>query len=361
MDLSLNADAALRAYLPPESWNGEAQHRFIFRTEDGDEEALLARLVAVQSDEYGKEFDHCVVLRPECAEVSRIFIAANFRYYIAGKRIESWMTPRKARLFNWSLFEQGFNEDKYNHNISRFVLVKEQERDVVLNIVASGWGHVLVYDVQIERAVESLDSQAFRWRYNANSSHSDPDSDLQFLRQTNISFQHHMAACWNDVDNEMRIASHWQVLEPIKRDLLAFKCRNGIWDDLLSVATLALRVQLSRLPLCPTLVCRWNFVEPGIDVRDDRRFQIRDSNFRESLFQWRTAITQVFETENVNAQGRVFSESPVCISSHIASSELRWVWVEPFSQHELLEAHLKLREWALEHFPPEEAERLLAL
>ena len=140
----LNADAPLRAYLPPESWEGEAQFRFVFRL-DNDEEPLLARLAMVQPDVNARRFMHCVLLRPENAEPERIFVADNLWYRSGRKEINSWMTPRAAKRFNWDLFETSFNDNDYTRGLLRFWFGRQTGSKTLLEFGADGWGKVYPY------------------------------------------------------------------------------------------------------------------------------------------------------------------------------------------------------------------------
>lgn len=139
MDASLNADAALRAYLPPKSWYGDAQHRFLFRTDGGEEEVLLARLAVVQPNAGNRRSKHCVVLRPEHAETARIFVVENFRYRYGGKETNPLMKPSETSRFQWTVFEEGCTYSQ----ISRLALFEDLEGDVVVRIgVVVNWGEL---------------------------------------------------------------------------------------------------------------------------------------------------------------------------------------------------------------------------
>ncbi|RYX84311.1 hypothetical protein EON83_10375 [bacterium] len=352
MDTSLNADAALRAYLPPESWNGDAQHRFVFRTEDGEEEALLARLAVVRPDEGHRGFEHCVVLRPDRAETARIFIAENLWYRSGRKKIDRTMTPRAARRFNWSLFEERFNHSPYVRLLSRFWSVKQEGRKVVLRVGASGWGDVLGF--KDKEPENNLDDEGFIWNCDCRTSHD--QKDLRFLRQTHCNFRRQIRARWNQKDGEIQTALKWQALDEQECDAIAFHCQKYDWQTLQKIAALVLMVRVGRFDERPHDVCDWSFVRHrqievgGVDLWDDA-----------FLFEWRAAIVQVFQPDNVDENGKKIEGTVLCVRSHVESSELGSVQVEPFSQHELLESQLKLREWTLEHFSADEAARLLAL
>lgn len=215
MDLSLNADAALRVYLPPESWNGDAQHRFIFRTEDGEEEPLLARLAVVQPDVNNRRFEHCVLLRPETAETARIFVCQG-----DWPRGSPWMTPHAARLFRWWLFEHNLRGNGHRCNISRFWLKREEKRDILLRVDGGGWGETSLFE-DVETA-HRIYPERFAWRRDYHEMSCD-DLELQFLRQTDIDFNNQLQSACNDSEGDISIALKWQHFDEAERDAYAYR------------------------------------------------------------------------------------------------------------------------------------------
>ncbi len=350
MEISLNADAALRVYLPPESWDGEAQHRFVFSTKEGDTEPLLARLVMVQPDVNARRFMHCVVLRPESAEPSRVFVAGSLWYCSGRKEIDSWMTPKVAKRFNWSLFEQSFNDSGYTRDISRFWRGRDDKRNLVLKIDANGWGETFGFEgTAVER---ELYAQGFILADGHRIPHD--QQDLRFLRQKTSTFRRQIRAYLNDPNGQVRAALKWQLLDDSEREAAAFRCENGSWRDLQQVATWVLQARIGLEH--PPIDCgvEWDFTAYGETAVSGANFE--DDEF---LFTWRSALVQVFRPDNVNEAGKNIDERPLCIWSYIGDSDLRFVQVDTLTQHEILEANLKLRDWVDEHFAPDEAALLL--
>ncbi|BCM93461.1 hypothetical protein IAD21_05352 [Abditibacteriota bacterium] len=364
MDLSLNADAALRAYLSPESWNGYAQHRFVFRTEDGEEEPLLARLALVRPFRRGKPFKHCVILRPERAETTRIFVSQGYWRYG-----EIWMTSREASRFKWGLFERNLMDDESYHHLSRFCLKQQGDRDVLLRLDSHGGGKIYGY----KWGGEDLYSKNFDWHPNNQLPYYRhvqskrlflcDQLNLRLLRQTDTSFQRQLDFDWNNPTGEIRATLKWQQLNDAERNAIAFHCQNGDWDNFRSIAALALGVRLRGMNSLPEEVFFDGSDGTYMWIFDYGKGTCGEADLHrdEFLLRWFAALIEIFQPDNINAEGIMDFERPSCICGHIMDSKLWEAHVEPFSQHELMESQLKLREWAAQHFPPEEAQRLLAL
>ena len=349
----LNLDAATALALPLAPVQARAEFRFCFQLPDGDATWLLARLCIVQPDESGKRLQHCVVLRPENAESNRVFVAGNLWYRAGRRQLDEWMTPAQAKRWKWDLFEQSFNDNDYTRQLARFCKVKENQQTILLKFEADGWGAICESSSEDKGGHES---GRFIWQHPRRGV-SHEVTDERFLRVKHSNFRRRIRALWNDANGPVQTARRWMKLTDEQRQTVAFQCERGNWAQLREVASWVLMVYAMRANFKGDSYS-WNFTDYGyITVNGD----FLEGKEEEILLSWRAALTESFGAHNVGAEGVKIDSLPLCLWSYIGDDELSMIEVAPPTMHEVMEAGLKLREWANAHCASDEAARLLEI
>ena len=342
----LDLDSATALALPLADTKARAQHRFCFRLPNGEEEWLLARLCAIQPDHAGKRLQHCVVLRPENAEATRVFVAENLWYRAGRRELHDWMTPAQAERWKWELFEQSFNDNDYVRRLARLWSMEKSGQTTLLKFGADGGGEILSWEQSQASDGERFNWQRHRWRV------SHEVADLRFLRTKNANFRRQIRARWNDPKGEVRYALRWSRLSEPEKSAIAFACERGTWAQLREIARLVLTV---RIGMGAHNLCTWNLAAYGevAVVGDDELF---DDG---ALFAWRHILTETFGAFGVDGAGVKIDALPLCLWTYISDDDRTRVEVAPPTMHEIMQAQLKLRDWTNAHFAPDQTARLL--
>lgn len=328
-----------------------AQFRFAFGLPDGDEEWLLARLCPVEPDCAGERFHHCMVLRPENAEPSRVFVAENLWYRAGRRALDSWMTPAQAKRWKWDLFEQSFNDNDYTRGLARFWAPAKREGAQLLRFGADGWGAVS------DRPGGDgwwRETERFIWQHKRFALAHEA-ADLKFLRASTASFRRKARALWREQDGPIQTTLRWMRLSDAEKNARAFECERGSWAQLREVAAWVLILRIARLKRRPEAGCVWDFVSYGWIRVSDAPALDDDA----ALFAWRDALTQAFGARGVDGAGVKIDSLPLCVWSYIDDHDQAHIEIAPPSMHEILEAQIQLRDWTRQHFALNEAARLL--
>ena len=337
--------------LPLAPRKARAQFRLCFATPDGDRLWILARLCAVTPDRAGQRFQHCVVLRPEDAESSRVFVAENLWYRAGRRELNAWMTPAQAQRWKWDLFEQSFNDNHYVRRMARFWRARELGQ-TILKIGADGWG--AVYQAA-SSGQDATETERFIWRSQTRGV-SHEAADMRFLRVTNRNFRRHIRARWQDGNGQIQYALRWAQLSESEKDAVSFGCDNGTWAQLRAVAAWVLTIRVAQQKRRPES-CAWKISDYGwITVQDNAEL-----TGDEALLTWRGALTQAFGAHGVDIAGVKIDSLPLCLWSYIDDHEQCLIEILAPTMHETMEAQLQLCDWTNRHFAPDEAARLLAL
>ncbi len=348
----LNLDAATALALPLAEVEARAQVRFCFRLPNGDEEWLLARLCVVDPERRGERC-YCVILLPENAEVERIIVAKNLRYRDGNRSINAWMTPAQVAIWDWDLFAQSFNDERYDRRLERFWKTDEAGQTTLLKFKSNGWG--TIYGATPKNKIEQF--ILARKRPHARRDAPPEPADMRFLRMHDADFCRVVRALWEDSEGPIQTALRWSRLSDKEKRVIAFECERGSWTELREVARRVLTVYAAHVQN-PADHYRWNFVDYGY-ITVNRVLKYGDKE--PALQAWRSALTTRFGTRNVDSAGVKIDSLPLCLWSYVSKHELSIIEVAPPTMHETMEAQLKLRDWTNAHFAPDEAARLLEL
>ncbi len=349
----LDLDAATQLYLPHATVSARAEHRFVYRAPNGDEEIALARLCQVnRSDE---SWSHCVILRPERAEVARIFAADAPLRHMKSRDSRGRLVPIQPAQWNWNLFAEVFQEHHRTMGVSRFWSVQDEVHTRLFRCFADGKAIIVGAAFAGEERVRSSRQDSFRWRCNGTWA-SRTDRPSRFSQITDPEFKAFMLDMWDDPQHEVHYALDWQQKTEAEKHAIAFECRNGTWPQLRAIAALVLQVRLSRETNLEDELYEWNFTDYGrIAVRN-----LPSLDGDQSLLLWRQALTHAFDTPNFSAVGTRIDSLPRCLWIYADSQDDRIVEVGLLSAHELMEANLKLQAWARQHFTEQNARILMA-
>ena len=349
----LDLDAATQLYLPHEPTRARAQHRFAFRAQNGEEMQLLARLCEVGAPSDDGYRSYCVVLRPEEAEAERVFHTDSLYHGGGNGRNSARMTRAQAGDFSWKEFELSWADVRHYRGSSRCWSVNSDAGTLLWSRDAVGNGWLIEAPNTGAAAFELWNGEYFVWE-GANGRGCGAAHEMSWLRQNDREFGAEMRAYWDDPQHEVHFFLDWGRTGDAQRQRIAFECRNGAWPELRQIAALALTIRLASLPTPAPDYAHWYFAEPRI-IRVTA-FALEDDF---ALALWRQALVKIFEPVNFCGTGVRVGEIATPLREYIREDALSLVGASPMSMHELLEAHLQLRNWARHNFSPENARILM--
>lgn len=346
----LNLDAATALALPLAQVEARAQFRFAFRSNEGEEEWLLARLCVVE-ETWNDRYYYCVVMCSE-AEAERIFVADDWRFHFSIYRgSKPPLTPAEAEVFDWESVARAYREHKYSRQLSRYWKTETEDQTILFKIDTDGYGALIPHEEWEDRT--GLFTRIL-WKAR-NRFVEVSGRDLRFLKTSNADFCATLEDLWRTSDGEFQFARRWLDLDEFARDELAFACDNGDWEELRRVAEWVFKIRISREKLGDESGAIWHFAAYG-DVEVENFPTLHDDG---ALRMWREVLTTVFGTRHVDGRGVKYGELPECLLNYFDEHERSFVGTEPSSMHELLEVRLKLRDWANAHLPAQIARILL--
>ena len=196
------------------------------------------------------------------------------------------------------------------------------------------------FGVVAQRAGEKMANTLFDWEKTAGEN--------QFWDWKEVNFRHFAKNFWPNLKNsDLRFAYDWQFLSYEQKNAFAFRCENGDWDEMQRVFSLVLQVAAGLLNIKASEydgVIFWQF------DRSEPRFNEAQIQF---LKRWQKAVFAFFRPEFV-------LKFHVCVR-HWRDKSMEYSIVSSSipSAHEVMEAQLKLREWARGKTPEAEVEKLL--
>jgi len=334
-------DEASRPMFAASSHQGQAQHHFVFAPQGTTETIeLWARLVQCRKKRKVNFLWHQVALWPQGAEPGRVFFTGCYKACFSEKTSEF--------DFDWDCWQKRF-EDENGGLLERYWVTTEDGQSRLLRFQTNGWGSAISSSLAL--------GHGFDWGVR-NEETLRRVQELRFLQMSNDEFDRQMLLKWNNPQNSIRFESDWLELSREERDALAFECEHGEWDELIRLARLVLTARLGR-EACNSGRVHWNFFcFIPINIQNAQEQMMFEND--PFLLCWRALLFDYFRPRHARFIG--LSETiPSCIRCHFQSGNPRTrVAVEP-SQHEVLEARNKLKEWAHQHIDIHSARVLMAL
>ena len=340
-------DAATQLYFPREPARARAQHRFIYRDANGDEEMLLARLCVFKRAEGDGRGIHFVVLKPENAEDARLFINHSQRGWsrtpVAGRGAQQ-------PTWDWELFAQKFNAPHDSPALARCTLLGDDQQFFVR--CHNGKEGQISGPLTRANSADLFRGTHFRWSQQCDSK----PTSMQWLRTPVLLVREQLERAWNQPQHEIHYAAQWNQKDETARAAIAFECDNGSWSQLRQVALNVTRLLLFHR-YKPGTVHNLDIFNCSHRTPSPPLGEV--SEFEAVLLIYRQALAQVFLPRYFNRTG-IETDLPSCLELYIRNHAWSRIKVGVPTMHELIEANLQLQTWTRQNFSPEQADVLMS-
>ena len=202
------------------------------------------------------------------------------------------------------------------------------------------------------RAPQEEGDAVFRWE--SDFSHSIFASPAEMLALPQDEFTARCLEQWRDSRSEMRRSWEFVGLTPAQRDDYVCQCQNANREELLALTRALGHWLWNVVPALENEKLTLNFywANPHAETLELADFY----RLRDHYQRWRTSILWALQTVYIGQQNK-----PKYIENWMTKRAPLRLKIKPPTQHEKIEAHAHLRDWARSHFSETEQNALFDL